>query len=249
MGQKRGYIMAQYVYGKNVVIQMLKDHKKIYELYVMENSKNDEIINLAKKDSVRTIFISKKEMDKMVLDRHQGVIAKIDDYKLYDFDELIDSIEDDKLPLLVMLDGLEDPHNLGAILRTCDAIGVDGVIIMKNRSVSLSPTVAKVSVGAIDTVKVAQVTNLTTTIKELKKRGYWVCGADNNQALDYRSVDYNVPLVIVIGSEGFGISRLVKENLDYSVKLPMVGKISSLNASVATGVLLYQIYDKRHPLK
>ena len=241
--------MAQYVYGKNVVIQMLKDHKKIYELYVMENSKNDEIINLAKKDSVRTIFISKKEMDKMVLDRHQGVIAKIDDYKLYNLDELIDSIEDDKLPLLVMLDGLEDPHNLGAILRTCDAIGADGVIIMKNRSVTLSPTVAKVSVGAIDTVKVAQVTNLTTTIKDLKKRGYWVCGADNNQALDYRSVDYNVPLVIVIGSEGFGISRLVKENLDYSVKLPMVGKISSLNASVATGVLLYQIYDKRHPLK
>jgi len=241
--------MAQYVYGKNVVIQMLKDHKKIYELYVMENSKNDEIINLAKKDSVRTIFISKKEMDKMVLDRHQGVIAKIDDYKLYNLDELIDSIEDDRLPLLVMLDGLEDPHNLGAILRTCDAIGADGVIIMKNRSVTLSPTVAKVSVGAIDTVKVAQVTNLTTTIKELKKRGYWVCGADNNQALDYRSVDYNVPLVIVIGSEGFGISRLVRENLDYSVKLPMVGKISSLNASVATGVLLYQIYDKRHPLK
>ncbi len=241
--------MAQYVYGKNVVIQMLKDHKKIYELYVMENSKNDEIINLAKKDSVRTIFISKKEMDKMVLDRHQGVIAKIDDYKLYNLDELIDSIDDDRLPLLVMLDGLEDPHNLGAILRTCDAIGADGVIIMKNRSVTLSPTVAKVSVGAIDTVKVAQVTNLTTTIKDLKKRGYWVCGADNNQALDYRSVDYNVPLVIVIGSEGFGISRLVKENLDYSVKLPMVGKISSLNASVATGVLLYQIYDKRHPLK
>lgn len=241
--------MAQYVYGKNVVIQMLKDHKKIYELYVMENSKNDEIINLAKKDSVRTIFISKKEMDKMVLDRHQGVIAKIDDYKLYNLDELIDSIDDDRLPLLVMLDGLEDPHNLGAILRTCDAIGADGIIIMKNRSVTLSPTVAKVSVGAIDTVKVAQVTNLTTTIKDLKKRGYWVCGADNNQALDYRSVDYNVPLVIVIGSEGFGISRLVKENLDYSVKLPMVGKISSLNASVATGVLLYQIYDKRHPLK
>ena len=241
--------MAQYVYGKNVVIQMLKDHKKIYELYVMENSKNDEIINLAKKDSVRTIFISKKEMDKMVLDRHQGVVAKIDDYKLYNLDELIDSIDDDRLPLLVMLDGLEDPHNLGAILRTCDAIGADGVIIMKNRSVTLSPTVAKVSVGAIDTVKVAQVTNLTTTIKDLKKRGYWVCGADNNQALDYRSVDYNVPLVIVIGSEGFGISRLVKENLDYSVKLPMVGKISSLNASVATGVLLYQIYDKRHPLK
>lgn len=241
--------MAQYVYGKNVVIQMLKDHKKIYELYVMENSKNDEIINLAKKDSVRTIFISKKEMDKMVLDRHQGVIAKIDDYKLYNLDELIDSIDDDRLPLLVMLDGLEDPHNLGAILRTCDAIGADGVIIMKNRSVTLSPTVAKVSVGAIATVKVAQVTNLTMTIKDLKKRGYWVCGADNNQALDYRSVDYNVPLVIVIGSEGFGISRLVKENLDYSVKLPMVGKISSLNASVATGVLLYQIYDKRHPLK
>ena len=167
--------MAQYVYGKNVVIQMLKDHKKVHELYVMDNSKNDEIIKLAKAKNVRINNISKKEMDKMTIDRHQGVIAKIDDYKLYSLDELIGSLDDHKLPLLVMLDGLEDPHNLGAILRTCDAVGVDGVIIMKNRSVTLSPTVAKVSVGAIDTVKVAQVTNLTVTIKELKKRGFCGC--------------------------------------------------------------------------
>jgi len=241
--------MAQFVYGKNVVLQLLKDHKTIYQLMIMENSKNDEITKLAQKNGLKVSILSKKEMDKIIDDRHQGVIAKIDDYRLYELNDILSGIPEGKMPLLVVLDGLEDPHNLGAILRTCDGVGVDGVIIMKNRSVTLNATVAKVSCGAIDTVKVAQVTNLTATIKELKKKNFWVCGADNNEALDYRRPDYNVPLVLVIGSEGSGISRLVRENLDYSVKLPMAGKLSSLNASVATGIMLYQIYDQRYPLK
>ncbi|MDD2592423.1 MAG: 23S rRNA (guanosine(2251)-2'-O)-methyltransferase RlmB [Erysipelotrichaceae bacterium] len=241
--------MAQYVYGKNVVMQLLKDQKKIYDLYVMENSKNEEIVGIARKQNVKFKFLNKKDMDRLVNTRHQGVIAKIDDYQTYSIEELLKMIPSDKMPLLLMLDGIQDPHNLGAILRTCDAVGVDGVIIMKDRSVGLNPTVAKVSVGAIDTVRVAQVTNLTSTIKMLKKKGYWICGADNKEAKDYRTVDYNMPLVLVIGSEGFGISRLVKENIDFSVSLPMVGTITSLNASVATGVLLYQIFDQRYPLK
>ncbi|MEA5026637.1 MAG: 23S rRNA (guanosine(2251)-2'-O)-methyltransferase RlmB [Erysipelotrichaceae bacterium] len=241
--------MAQYVYGKNVVAQILRDNKKIYQLLVMENSKNDDIVKLAKQQGVSLTLLPKKEMDKLVTERHQGVIAKIDDYKIYDLNDLLRGIPDDRIPLLVMLDGLEDPHNLGAILRTCDGVGVDGVIIMKNRSVTLTPTVAKVSCGAIDTIKVAQITNLTATIKELKKRGFWICGADNNDAQDYRRPDYQMPLVLVIGSEGSGISRLVRDNLDFSVKLPMLGQLSSLNASVAAGIMLYQIYDRRHPLK
>ncbi|MDD4643254.1 MAG: 23S rRNA (guanosine(2251)-2'-O)-methyltransferase RlmB [Erysipelotrichaceae bacterium] len=241
--------MAQYVYGKNVVMQLLKDQKKIYDLYVMENSKNEEIVGIARKQNVKFKFLNKKDMDRLVNTRHQGVIAKIDDYQTYSIEELLKMIPSDKIPLLLMLDCIQDPHNLGAILRTCDAVGVDGVIIMKDRSVGLNPTVAKVSVGAIDTVRVAQVTNLTSTIKMLKKKGYWICGADNKEAKDYRTVDYNLPLVLVIGSEGFGISRLVKENIDFSISLPMVGTITSLNASVATGVLLYQIFDQRYPLK
>ncbi|WRK56162.1 23S rRNA (guanosine(2251)-2'-O)-methyltransferase RlmB [Coprobacillaceae bacterium CR2/5/TPMF4] len=142
---------------------------------------------------------------------HQGIMAEVEGYRYYSLDEILDAIPEGKQPLLLMLDGLEDPHNLGAILRTCDAIGVDGVIIGKNRSVGLNGTVAKVSTGAIDHVKVAQVTNLSRTLEELKKRSFWVVGCDLNQSQDYRAIDYNMPLVIVIGSEGFGISRLVKK--------------------------------------
>lgn len=137
---------------------------------------------------------------------------------------------------------------MGAILRTCDAVGVDGVIIAKNRSVSLNGTVAKVSTGAIDHVKVAQVTNLARTLEDLKKRGYWIVGCDNDQSQDYRSVDYNMPTCIVIGSEGKGITRIVKQQCDYKVVLPMVGHVTSLNASVATAVILYQVYHSRFPL-
>ena len=150
--------------------------------------------------------------------------------------------------LIVMLDELNDPHNLGAILRTCDCVGADGVIIKKNNAVGLNSTVAKVSVGAINTVKVASVTNLTKTIDYLKKQGYWVYGTGFEKAIDYREPDYDHNVVVVIGNEGKGITRLVKDNCDYIVKLPMVGKISSLNASCATAVLLYEVFNKRFPL-
>ncbi len=240
--------MAQYIYGKNVVKQILKERKKVHELILLEHASSKEMISLANAHHYKYRLSNRKEMDRLVGDNHQGVIAVIDDFKTFSVDEIIQSIPQGKVPLLVMLDGLEDPHNLGAILRTCDAIGVDGVIIGKHRSVGLTATVAKVSTGAIDTVKVAQVTNLTQTLKTLKQQGYWVCGADSEKAQDYRLVKYDMPLVLVIGSEGFGLSRLVKENCDFSVKLPMVGKVSSLNASVATAVLLYQIYNQRFPL-
>ena len=160
----------------------------------------------------------------------------------------IKDIPENKQPLLLMLDGLEDPHNLGAILRTCDAVGVDGVIIGKNRSVGLNGTVAKVSTGAIHHVKVAQVTNLTRTLEDLKKKAFWIVGCELENSQDYRSVDYNMPTVLVIGSEGFGMSRLVKKSCDINVVLPMVGHVNSLNASVAASVLLYQVYNSRHPL-
>ena len=169
-------------------------------------------------------------------------------YKTWELEELLESVPQGKQPLLVMLDGLEDPHNLGAILRTCDCIRADGVIIGKHRNVRLTPTVAKVSTGAIDTVKVSVVTNLVQAIKYLKKQGYWVVGTDFENSRDYREGQYDVPLVLVIGSEGFGISSLVKKNCDYCVRLPMEGSVSSLNASVAAGILLYQIHAQRHPL-
>ena len=178
---------------------------------------------------------------------HQGVVAKIEGYDYVELETLLDRIHHE-YPLLVILDGLEDPHNLGAILRTCDAIGVDGVILPKHRSVQLNETVAKVSTGALEYVPVCQVTNLTRTIETLKQRGYWIVACDNHESTDYRSIDYRMPLAIVMGSEGFGISPLVLKHCDYHVVLPMVGHVSSLNVSVATALILYQIYQSRHPL-
>lgn len=241
--------MSQYVYGKNVVRQLLKDRKKIYEIIKAQNLHDKELEQLIKQQHVVCKEVSRKQMDMMFKDDvHQGIAAKIDDYKTYEPDEVLHAIPEGKTPLLIMLDGLEDPHNLGAILRTADAVGVDGVIISKNRSVKLTPTVAKVSTGAIDTVKVSVVTNLSQTLRQLKEKGFWVAGTDMEKSIDYRQADYTSPLVLVIGSEGCGISPLVKKQCDFIVRLPMEGTITSLNASVACGIMLYQIYQQRHPL-
>lgn len=240
--------MKQYIYGKNPIIEALKG-ASVYKVYMLEGNKDHTIFQLCKKQQVSVEFVSKKEFEKKVgKAAHQGVMACIEQYRYYTLDEILDSIPTDKQPLLLMLDGLEDPHNLGAILRTCDAVGVDGVIIGKNRSVGLNATVAKVSTGAIHHVKVAQVTNLTRTLEELKKRSFWVVGCELENSQDYRAVDYNMPTVLVIGSEGAGISRLVKKSCDINVVLPMTGHVNSLNASVAAAVLLYQVYNSRHPL-
>jgi 23S rRNA (guanosine2251-2'-O)-methyltransferase len=146
---------------------------------------------------------------------------------------------------LAILDGLEDPHNLGAILRTGDATGINGVIIPKNRSVSLNSTVAKVSTGAIEHVDVVQVTNLVTAMKELKDNGYWIIGLELDGSVDYRKQDYTGKIAVVIGSEGKGISRLVKENCDFLVNIPMIGHVNSLNASVSASILFYEILRNR----
>lgn len=242
--------MSQYVYGKNVVRQLISDNKKIHEIILMEGLKDKELEKMIRQSGIPLRVMNRRQMDKLLnASNHQGIAASIDDYKTYTIDEMIETIPKGKLPLLIMLDGLEDPHNLGAILRTADCINADGIIIGKHRSVQLTPTVAKVSTGAIDTVKVASVTNLSKTLVQLKKQGFWVVGADIENARDYREGQYDVPLVLVIGSEGFGISDLVKKNCDYMIALPMAGTVTSLNASVAAGILMYEIYSKRHPLK
>ena len=235
----------QYVYGKNVVRQLLEEDKKIYEIILMDGFKDAKILSLLKGKKFPVKSMNRHKMDAKLNGNHQGIAALIDAYKMYTLEEVLAAIPEGKMPLLLMLDGMEDPHNLGAILRTCDCVGVDGVIIGKHRSVTLTPTVAKVSTGAIETIKVAQVTNLSRTLQELKEKGYWVVGADMENATSYRKANYDMPLVLVIGSEGFGISSLVRKNCDFCVKLPMVGKVSSLNASVACGILLYEIFAKR----
>lgn len=231
--------MTQIVFGKNVVFQTLESNRKVFEVYVADAS--SFIIQKLKAKNIQYQVISKKMMDKMTNQGiHQGIAAKVEAYRTYSVDAIIA-----KNGLIVLLDGIEDPHNLGAILRSCDACGVDGVIIGKNRSVGLNATVAKVSTGAIDHVKVCEVTNLSQTIQYLKEKGYWVVGTDVKNARDYRQIQVDVPLVIVIGNEGKGISTLVAKNCDYMVHIPMKGHVESLNASVSCAVLLYNIINLR----
>ncbi len=243
--------MSDIIYGKNTVIEMIKSGHQIEELWMIDNivTKEHNIKEYILKNQIKYHLVHRKQLDQMVKGNHQGIVARIAPFHYYDIDDLLEEAKDkQEKALLMILDGLEDPHNLGAILRSADCCGVHGVIIPKNRSVSLNATVAKMSSGAIEYVKVAKVTNLTTTIKKLKKLGLWIIGCDANSNMDYRQMDACVPLAIVIGSEGKGISRLVKENCDVLVKLPMKGHVTSLNASVAASIMLYEVVNKRCPL-
>ena len=219
-----------YVYGRNVI----KDYKNLKRVYVQDNLKNSELI---KNINVPIKYLNKRELDKMVSGNHQGVIGEVEDYKYFELNELDNDV-------IVILDHLEDPHNLGAIIRTCEASGFNNIIIPKNRSVSINGTVVKTSSGTIDKVKIAQVTNLNNAIKKLKDKGYWIVGTDMI-GTDYTELDYSGKIAIVIGNEGVGISRLVKENCDFIATIPMNGQVNSLNASVATGVILFEILRQR----
>jgi 23S rRNA (guanosine2251-2'-O)-methyltransferase len=238
--------MTQILYGRQVVRQVLKENRKVRKLYLQ--SPMPELEALAKKAGVPVVLTDRKKLNRITeSEHHQGVAVEIEPYETVSLDELIRG-KKGQYGFLIMLDELEDPHNLGAVLRTADAVNADGVIIKKTHSAGLTPTVAKVSAGAIDTVKVAAVTNLTNACRELKKQGYWIVGADMD-GVDYRTLNYDFHTVLVIGNEGKGISRLVRENCDHIVSLPMRGTISSLNASVSAGILMYGIDAKRNPIQ
>lgn len=235
--------MKEYVYGKNTVREVLNNKKRAIKLFSTKS--NNELITIAKNNNVKFEIVDNNFLNKIVSGNHQGVVLEIEGYSYTTVDDIIVNAHK-TYPLIVMLDGIEDPHNLGAILRTCDAGGVDGVIIAKNRCVGLTQTVAKVSTGAIEYVKVAEVTNLTNTIKYLKKMGYWIVGAEaRNDSVMYTDVKYDMPTCLIIGSEGKGISRLVIDNCDYLIKIPMVGHVNSLNASVSCSILIYEILKYR----
>ncbi len=234
-----------YIYGKNPVRQLFLEHKQVKELLLSVQDK--ELESFAQRNHVKVRKTDKKNLSKLTgTERHQGVCALVNDYQTYTLEELMQN-KSGQPGLLILLDELEDPHNLGAILRSADAVGATGVIFKKTHAVGLTPTVAKVSAGAIDTVKCAAVTNLSRAIETLQKNGWWVVGTDMN-GQDYRQLKYDFDCVLVIGNEGKGISRLIKEKCDYVVKIPMVGKIESLNASVSAGVLMYGIYSARNPM-
>ncbi|WP_455662987.1 23S rRNA (guanosine(2251)-2'-O)-methyltransferase RlmB [Pradoshia sp.] len=240
------------IMGRNTVLEALRSERDIHKIWVAEGATKGQIqqvIAVAKENKVMIQVVPKKKLDQMVEGNHQGVIAQVAAYQYAELDDIFRmAAKKQEDPFILLLDELEDPHNLGSILRTADASGVHGIIIPKRRSVGLTATVAKSSTGAIEHVPVVRVTNLSRTIEELKERGVWIAGTDAKGSQDYRKMDGTMPLGIVIGSEGRGMSRIIKEKCDFLFHLPMVGHVTSLNASVAASLLMYEVYRKRHPL-
>lgn len=251
--EKQQQINEEFVIGRHPVKEALKSEREINKLFVQEGQGGrpiEEIIQLANKKKIVVSFVPKSKLDTLSEHQnHQGVVLSSSPVEYATIDELFEVAEArDERPFFVMLDGIEDPHNLGSILRTADTTGVHGVIIPERRSANLTSTVSKASAGAIEHVKVARVTNLSQTIQELKERGLWIFGTDMN-GTDYRDWNTDTPLCIVMGNEGKGISRLVKENVDELITIPMTGNMQSLNASVAAGILMYEVYRDWNPIR
>ena len=228
-----------YFYGRNSFNAAL-DKQSVAKVYIR---KDDPLIKSLKSKRIKYQLLSTKELDHLAgTNKNQGIVfEKKREYQLYELNDIINQ----KYELIVILDSLKDPHNLGAILRTCDAIGVDGIIYKKHHSVSLNDTVAKVSTGAIEYVKCVEVSNLNNTIDKLKKEGYWIVGLEADADRYYTEIDYKMKLAIVLGSEGEGISHLLSKNLDFKIKLPLNGHVNSLNVSNAAAICLYHIYENR----
>ncbi|MGP1910415.1 23S rRNA (guanosine(2251)-2'-O)-methyltransferase RlmB [Metabacillus sp. JX24] len=242
----------EYIIGRNTVIEALKSTRNVYKIWMAENSvkgQAQQIAQLAKEKGITIQTVPKKKIDQMAEGNHQGVVAQVAAYEYAEVDDILKAAADKgEAPFILILDEIEDPHNLGSIMRTADATGAHGIIIPKRRAVGLTTTVAKLSTGAIEYIPVARVTNLARTIEELKERGVWIVGTDAKGSDDYRSMDGKMPIGLVIGSEGKGMGRLIKEKCDFLVNLPMAGRVTSLNASVAAGLLMYEVYRKRQPL-
>ena len=228
------------VYGKNVALEYLESNKKIDKAFIQNNFNDFDIINKVKRRNIKVQTLSKFDMDKKVSGLHQGIILNVEDYKYSDIHDII-SNEDS---LIVMLDHIEDPHNFGAIIRSCEAAGVDGIIIPSDRSVEVNATVIKTSVGTTEKMKIARVTNLNSTIKLLKDKGYWIFGTDMD-GTDYTKLDYKGKTCIICGNEGSGMSKLTKENCDFIASIPMKGEVNSLNASVATAIIVFEAVKQR----
>jgi 23S rRNA (guanosine2251-2'-O)-methyltransferase len=242
----------EYIIGKNPVLEALRAERDMNKIWIAEGSQKGQmqvIISLAKERNVFVQIVPKKKIDQMTEGIHQGVVAQVAAYTYAELDDLFAVAESrTERPFFILLDEIEDPHNLGSIMRTADASGAHGIIIPKRRAVGLTATVAKASTGAIEYIPVVRVTNMARAVDELKDRGVWIVGTDAHGTDDYRNMDGEMAIGLVIGSEGKGMGRLMKEKCDFLISLPMAGKVTSLNASVAAGLLMYEVYRKRNPL-
>lgn len=234
--------------GRNAVLELLKSGKDINKLFIEKGEKHgsiNEIIAKAKENKIVIVEVDKLKLDNMA-ENHQGVIAIVPPFNYCEVEDILNLAKEKKEdPFILILDGIEDPHNLGSIIRTAETAGVHGIIIPKRRSVGVNVTVAKVSTGAISYMKIARVNNINDIIRKLKEEGLWIIGTDGEANTLYYNQDLKGPIAIIIGSEGFGMNRLVKENADILVKIPMKGNITSLNASVSAGIVIYEAVKQR----
>jgi 23S rRNA (guanosine2251-2'-O)-methyltransferase len=235
------------IYGRNCVLELLKAGKrtvnKILVAHTARGTAITEIITLAKNKGIAIHNVPPEKLDKYS-ENSQGIAAEVSPMQYLEIEQLIAKSKESKNPLLVLLDGIEDPHNLGAIIRNCAAFGADGVIIPKWRAAGVNETVSKASAGAIEHIPVSRVVNTNQTIELLKENGFWIAGAENGaQLLEEAKLPF--PLIIIIGSEGFGLHRLTKKNCDFLISIPQTNTISSLNASCASAVILYEVSKKR----
>lgn len=232
------------IYGKNCTYEAIFSGHKLECVYTTaeQTKKDSNFISLLQDKKIKYQIVDKKKMDSLFGIFHQNYGAFASDYQYYDLDTALLQ-KSDKREIFLVLDGIEDPHNFGAILRSADAFGVKGVIIPKNRSVSVTEVVAHVSTGAIEYVPIIMVNNLTQAIVKLKENGYWIVGTDASGDVKTKDLDKNLNLAVIIGSEGFGMSKLVKKQCDYMLQIPMVGHVNSLNASVSCGIVLALINE------
>ena len=233
------------IFGINTVYEALLN-KRVKKVYLLESFSNQKLLDLINKNDIEKIFLNRNQLDNLVDGNHQGIVALVKEIRPISLETLINKNKENKRNILIMLDGLKDPHNLGSIIRSADIFNAQGVIYKKRDSVSINDTVEKVSTGAINYIPCSEVTNLTNTIKELKNNGYWVVGFEGEAKQNITQIPKDVKLCVVIGSEGEGISRLVKENCDLLLKIPMYshGHVNSLNASVACAIVLYELKRK-----
>ncbi|WP_281273451.1 23S rRNA (guanosine(2251)-2'-O)-methyltransferase RlmB [Cohnella lupini] len=240
----------EYLAGKHPILEAMKAGRSINKIFVSAQAQRHLVQPIMDEAKIRGIVVQqvdKSKLDRLVPDmQHQGVVAQAAAVAYVEVEDLLArAAERGEAPLIVLLDEVEDPHNLGSVLRTADCTGVHGVIIPKRRSASLTAVVAKTSAGAVEYVPVARVANLVQTMEKLKEAGLWIAGADAGAKEGFYDTNLTGPMAIVIGNEGQGLSRLVKERCDFILSLPMSGQINSLNASVAAGVILYEVVRQR----
>lgn len=238
------------VEGRNAVIELLESGRDINKIFVSNGEKNgsiNKILAMARERRVIVTEVNRKKLEEMAMsDNHQGVIAIVPPYEYCDIDDILNCAKSrNEDPFILILDGIEDPHNLGAIIRTAETAGVHGIIIPKRRAAGVNSTVTKVAAGAVEHMNIARVNNINEAIRYLKDNDVWVCGTDIDTNTYYYDQDLTGSIAIVIGSEGFGMGKLVKENCDFLVKIPMKGKITSLNASVSAGIVVYEAVRQR----